>query len=307
MSVTLRQLEYLVALSKHNSFAKASFSCSVSQPTLSLQVRKLEQRLGLILVDRRVRGVRLTAAGKAIADQARVVLREHKSLIHIAQSNVNPLGGNLGLGLIPTIAPYLLPMVLPTIRQRLPELRLHIFENQTSTLVNNLNSGVLDAGVMALPIQDSVLDQEFLYREPFLLTVHPDHPKADRDFVTIQELKNEEVLLLDEGHCLRTQALDLCNSNNAHPNMNVRAASLETIRQMVAENMGVTLLPALATRDSHGVTHLPFRGEVPSREIALLRPRDSHRTAVIQELAQILSSCTQVPLLDYGEAMGSAR
>ncbi len=284
--MNLRDLKYLVALAEHRHFGRAADACFVSQPTLSTQIKKLEEYLGVTLIERSSRQVLLTSIGERIVAQARVVLRDVNELVQAAEVARDPYGGEFRLGIIPTVAPYLLPRVLPGIRKHFPQLRVQLMEAQTAVIVASLQGGELDAGLLALPLDDEPLVQRVLYREDFLLAVGRDHPKADLEHVTLRDLDCEEVLLLEDGHCLREQALEVCNSAGAVENTNFRATSLETLRQMVAANIGVTLMPEMAaTRSPAGVRYIPFRGEKPHRKVGLAWRSSSSRQPLLDELS----------------------
>ena len=289
MSFTLRELEYLVAVADHGHFGRAAEACAVTQPTLSTQLRKLEHNLQISLIDRATRQVRLTSVGETIVAQARKILYERQVLLQLALHNLDPLGGEFRLGVIPTVAPYLLPRALPDIRSELPNLHLSLMEAQTEVIVSKLQSGLLDAGVLAFPVDEPSLTGVSLYSESFLFALHVNHPKSIQRFISLGELENEDVLLLDEGHCLREQALEICKSHRALTNMNFRASSLETLRQMVAANMGVTLMPRLAAKPTEFVKYLPFENAEPHREIGLFWHEASPRTELLVRVAENLS------------------
>lgn len=287
--MNLRDLKYLVAVAEHRHFGRAADACFVSQPTLSTQVKKLEETLGVVLFERGRRQVMPTQAGKAIVAQAGAVLRNVDELMRVAGSHRDPLGGDFRLGIIPTVAPYLLPLVLAPVRQALPKLRVQLIEGQTANIMAQLQAGKLDAVILALPAPEDDLVQAPLFKEPFYFAVPAGHPKARRKAVREADLDGEQVLLLEDGHCLRDQALEICKSRNAVENANFRATSIETLRQMVAAGVGVTLMPELAVTDSADLHYIPFssRGG-PHRVIGLCWRSSSPRTAVLGELTKAL-------------------
>ncbi len=288
--MNLRDLRYLVAVAEHRHFGRAAEACFVSQPTLSTQVRKLEDELGVVLIERNSRQVMLTPVGERVVDQAQRVLREVHQLVDIAQLFKDPHGGEFRLGIIPTVAPYLLPRILGPVQRRFPSLRVQLTEAQTHVIVRMLRDGELDAVVLALPLDEEHIEQMPIYTEPFFLAVSKLHPKAGAASVRLEELENEAVLLLEDGHCLRDQALAICKTALATENLNVRATSLETLRQMVAANAGVTLMPALAvTADAGPVRYLPFSDPDPHREIGLCWRTSSTRDALLRELGELLA------------------
>ena len=244
--MNLRDLRYLVALAEERHFGRAAERSSVSQPTLSAQIRKLEEYLGVPLVERRPKRVSLTPAGERIVQRARRLLQEADAIVELAKTDRDPLSGSVKLALIPTVGPYLLPQVATRLKRDLPRLKLMLYEYRTATLLEKLRAGELDLGVLALPVDLDGLDSTELYAEPFRLAVPADHALAGRDSVGPDDLHGETVLLLEDGHCLRDQALEVCNRVQAQESQDYRATSLETLRQMVAAGHGVTLLPELA-------------------------------------------------------------
>lgn len=289
--MNLRDLKYLVAVAEQRHFGRAAAACFVSQPTLSTQLKKLEEELGVTLIERTNRQVMLTAVGERVVAQAQRVLREARAITTIAEEYVDPFGGEFRLGVIPTVAPYLLPKILGPIRRALPKLRIQLTEGQTAVISRMLREGDLDAVILALPLEEENVVEHKLYTEPFYLAVSRNHPKAGRKKVTVDDLDEEEVLLLEDGHCLRDQALAVCNSHNAVENTNFRATSLETLRQMVVADVGITLMPELAVpgKPAAGIRYIPFRGEIPHREIGLCWRKSSPREPLLEKLAGVLT------------------
>ncbi len=289
--MNLRDLRYLVALAEHKHFGRAAEASFVSQPTLSTQIRKLEEELGVALVERTSRKVLLTEVGREIAQRAREVLNEVEQIRQIARRTKDPESGTVRLGIFPTLGPYLLPHVVPRIRERFPRLELLLVEEKTETVLRQLREGRLDAGVLAQPIHDDQLHQEFLFEEPFLLAVPEHHPLAARKQLRLEDLADQSLLLLEEGHCLRDQALAVCQLAGAGEKSGFRATSLETLRQMVAANVGVTLLPTLAVKPPvarSGDIHLiEFRGHAPSRRIAMVWRKSSAMAPFLKRLAEL--------------------
>ena len=287
--MNLRDLKYLVALADHRHFGRAAEASFVSQPTLSTQVRKLEEELGVALVERAPRRVMLTPIGAEIAERARKVVAEVEQLGEIARRSRDPEAGTVRLGLFPTLAPYLLPHVLPGIRRKFPRLELLLVEEKTDQVLARLRDGRLDAGVLALPLHDEPLHVEPLFDEPFVLAVPRGHALAGRASVPVSELDDRHLLLLEEGHCLRDQALEVCRLAGADERDGFRATSLETLRQMVASGVGITLLPMLAVQPpvppSPDIALVPFRRPVPSRRIAMVWRRSSAMGGFLAKLA----------------------
>ena len=277
--MNLRDLRYLVALAEHKHFGRAAQASFVSQPTLSTQIKKLEEELGVALVERTPRKVLLTEAGKEIALRARDVLTEVDQIKAIARRTIDPESGTLRLGIFPTLGPYLLPHVVPQISARFPRLESLLVEEKTELLLKQLREGRLDTVVLALPVHDDQLHAEFLFEEPFLLAVPEQHEFARRKTLKMDDLSDQSLLLLEDGHCLRDQALEVCELSGAGEKAGFRATSLETLRQMVAANVGVTLLPTLAVKPpvarSENIHFVQFRGTAPSRRIAMLWRKSS--------------------------------
>jgi len=287
--MNLRDLRYLIALADHKHFGRAATASFVSQPTLSTQIKKLEDELGVSLVERAPRRVMLTPIGRDIAERARKVIADVEQMAEIARRSQDPEAGTVRLGLFPTLAPYLLPHVLPGLRKRFPRLELLLVEEKTDAILARLRDGRLDAALLALPIHDDQMHVEFLFDEPFLLAVPQRHAMAKHGSLELHDLDDQHLLLLEEGHCLRDQALDVCRMAGADERDGFRATSLETLRQMVASGVGITLLPMLAVQPpvpvSPDIRLLPFRGNTPHRRIAMLWRRSSAMAAFLQQLA----------------------
>ena len=295
--MNLRDLKYLVAVAEHQHFGRAAEACFVSQPTLSTQLKKLEQTLGVTLIERTNRRVMLSPEGEQIVAQAQRILVEVNALTAMSEHLRDPMGGELRLGIIPTIAPYLLPKILAPIAAEFPNLNIQLTEGQTSHITRMLKHGDLDAVLLALPLpmQEENIEEAELYTEAFLFAVAAEHPKAQKRSVSTEDLQDEEVLLLEDGHCLRDQALAICQAHRGVESSNFSATSLETLRQLVAANMGITLMPELAVatlEDANPrVRYIPFSGEVPSRTLGLCWRSSSTRAELLADLAKALRSC----------------
>ena len=291
---TIRQLEYVVALADQRSFHRAAAACFVTQPALSTQIAAIEGQLGMKLFERVRPAVTLTPAGEEIVRRARVVLGEIDALAAAAVSFTKPLSGPLRLGVIPTVAPFVLPRVLPPLRRRYPELRLFLHEERTPDLVEKIRSGRLDVGLLALEADLGDLETLALCRDRFVVAVPAAHALAKRSSVTQRDLRGEEVLLLEDGHCLRDQALEVCRSAGATEVGDFRAASLGTLTEMVANGIGVTLLPRLAVAAPRSlpreVVIRPFRAPEPYRTIGLAWRRTSPRKRDFQLLGDVIRS-----------------
>ena len=291
--MNLRDLKYLLALADHKHFGRAAAACFVSQPTLSTQIKKLEEELGVSLVERAPRKVMLTPAGRDAAERARRIVAEVEQMKEGARRSQDPEAGTVRLGMFPTLGPYLLPHVIPRIRERFPDLELLLVEEKSDVLLSRLHEGKLDAALLALPVHDDQLHCEFLFKEPFVLAVPGNHPLAQRDSLSLAELNDQRLLLLEDGHCLREQALEVCRLSGANEKSEFRATSLETLRQMVAANVGITLLPTLAIKPpvarSPNIHLLGFSDSHPSRRIAMLWRRSSAMNGFLLELSRIFS------------------
>ena len=288
IDLKLKDLRYLVAVADSGHFGHAAAKCFVSQPTLSAQLRKLELSLGVQLIERGPRHAALTAAGEEIAQRARTMLEQADSIVSLAQARRDPLAGPLRVALLPTIGPYLLPSLLSPLHRALPRLELMLYEYQTAPMLERLRHGDIDVGILALPVPAEGCMSRELYEEPFVLAVPQGHPLAARSQIRLEELKDETLLLLEDGHCLRDQALSVCQRSGVREKQDFRATSIETLRQMVAVGAGVTLLPALASRGAYGtakgVAVRPFVRPAPGRRIGAIWRKSSGRTAAIQAL-----------------------
>ncbi|WP_045764243.1 LysR substrate-binding domain-containing protein [Xanthomonas albilineans] len=294
--MNLRDLKYLVALADHKHFGRAAAACFISQPTLSTQIKKLEDELGVPLVERAPRKVMLTPAGREAASRARSIVAEIEQMKEAARRSQDPEAGTVRLGIFPTLGPYLLPHVIPKVRARFPHLELLLIEEKSDVLLSRLREGRLDAALLALPLHDEQLHAEFLFEEPFVLAVSDPHPLAEQQApLTLDALHAQRLLLLEDGHCLRDQALDVCHLAGATEKAEFQATSLETLRQMVAANVGVTLLPLLAVQppvtNPSNIRLLNFDHSCgPSRRIAMLWRRSSAMSEFLQQLAQLFKT-----------------
>lgn len=292
--MNLRDLRYLVALAELRHFGRAADACHVSQPTLSTQVRKLEEELGVALIERSPRQVMLTSAGADIVERARRILSDIDELRESARRSSDPEAGSVRLGLFPTLGPYLLPHVVPAIGVRFPRLELLLVEDKTELLLTQLRAGRLDAAVLALPLHEEGLHVELLFEEPFMLAVPSSHPLAGRRNLQLGDLVNEHLLLLEEGHCMRDQALAVCSLAGAGERSGFRATSMETLRQMVSAGVGVTLLPMLAVKPpvpaSPTIQLLSFKNPPPSRRLAMVWRKSSAMDGFLRQLADVLRS-----------------
>jgi len=269
---TLRQLQYALAVAEFQNFRKAAEACAVAQPSLSAQVSQLEEALGVVIFERAARGVTVTRAGAAILERARRTILEADDLTATAERSRDPLAGKLNIGVIPTVAPYLLPEITGDLRKKFPKLQLLWTEEKTHTLVERIASGELDAGILAVESEIGELAYEPLGRDAFVLAVPKEHPLArGHTPAKLDQLDGETVLLLEDGHCFRDQTLAVCHRGGAEE-ASVRGTSLSTLTQMVAGGAGITFLPQIAVRTenrAHLLITRPFGPRGPSRTLAL--------------------------------------
>jgi LysR family hydrogen peroxide-inducible transcriptional activator len=289
--MNLRDLEYLVALAELRHFRKAAERCFVSQPTLSGQIKKLEAYLGVQLLERSKHRVMLTPIGEEIVRRAQRILQEAQNLEEVARASSDPSTGPIHIGLIPTVAPYLLPLILAPLKAAFPQLELMLHEVQTDVLVKQLRQGSLDVGILAVPLHEEGLNEELLYHEPFVLATPAGHALSQQKQVSLSALNKETLLLLEDGHCLRDQALELCFSAGAREQQSFRATSLETLKHLVAAGNGMTLLPQLAAQPVlQGASYLPFEAPAPARTIGLLYRATSNRSPFFKTFGACIRS-----------------
>jgi LysR family hydrogen peroxide-inducible transcriptional activator len=297
MNITLRQLEYVVAVDEHRNFQRAADSCFVSQPGLSAQVAQLEGMLGARLFERGRSGVLVTDAGVVAVAGARRVLTEARDLADAVRAVSAPLTGTLKLGVIPTIAPYLLPNVLPSLKKEFPGLRFLLRESQTSVCLEQLKNGELDVVLLALEVDLEGFEVMPLLEDRFLVAMAVDDPLTKKKRVGDSDLENREVLLLEDGHCLRDQALSVCTRMGASEFGDFRAGGLNTLLEMVGQGLGVTLLPQMAVAQEaerrKGVEVRRFRGREPFRTIGLVWRRESARAEEFHELGRALKKAAK--------------
>lgn len=285
--MTLNELRYIVAVAQEKSFGRAAAKCFVSQPALSVAIQKLEEELGAQLFERGKSEVSVTSVGARVVEQAQVVLEEAARIRELARAGRNQLVGPLKLGVIYTVAPYLLPDLIPVLHLRAPEMPLELEENLTEVLEVELKSGRLDAAIIALPFAPPGVATVFLYEEPFQVVVPSEHKWAKRKSVHPDELVGEHAILLNVGHCFRDQILDACPELNRQDVPTARTNSLETVRNMVASGLGVSVLPrdALTPKyHSNLVVPVPFTKPAPSRRVALAYRKSFPRPQAIEAL-----------------------
>lgn len=289
--MNIRDFEYLVALSEHKHFRKAAEACFVSQPTLSGQIRKLEDELGTALLERSSRKVLFTDSGLLLVEQAKRVLSEIKQFTDMAGAQGDSMEGPLHIGFIPTVGPYLMPLIVPKIKRDFPELELFLYEAQTHQLVAQLEEGKLDCVILASVKETEPFKELDIYEEPLVVAVPDSHPWGAMGQFDMQLLNGNTVLSLGDGHCLRDQALGYCFAAGAEDDQRFKATSLETLRNMVAAGSGITLLPELAVpkgKSKDGVSYIPAQNPTPSRRLVLAYRPGSPFRARFEKLADYI-------------------
>ncbi|MBX9767062.1 MAG: hydrogen peroxide-inducible genes activator [Bdellovibrionales bacterium] len=309
LNFSLTQLEYVISVHKHGHFAKAATACFVTQPTLSMQIQKLEETLGVIIFDRSKKPILMTETGRKLVKQMQTIVSEAKKLDEITQgSETDKLDGELVLGIIPTISPYLVPRLLPVVAKLYPALRLQIFEMQTAKIVEALDDDEIDAGILATPIKAPQVRERPLYLEPFSVLCRKSHGFSKLKRVKYSQLSSDDIWLLEEGHCLRHQVLDVCSlrqKKSVTHHFQFQSGSLETLKNLVDSYGGYTLVPQLAAETiGRNVVIVPFERPIPAREIGLVSRRlhykehllDALAQAVVQSIPESLSRARQKDL-----------
>ncbi len=302
--MTLAQLQYIVALDNFRHFAKAAEHSFVTQPTLSMQVQKLEEELGVLIFDRTKQPVIPTDVGSKIIRQARIILNESESLQYLIKNETGKYSGTLRIGIIPTIAPYLIPLFLQSFVEKYPKIELVIDEITTPEIVRGIKKGLVDIGILALPINEVDMIEEALYYEPFVVYVSKYHPLYKKEKITLDDLSRDDLLLLKEGHCLRDQTLKICSSSERYKSTGEKkiifeSGTLGTLKKLVEQNFGFTLLPFMATYDlnENGKMVREFFDPVPKREIGLLFSKSLYKRHLAEALKrEILNVIPQILL-----------
>ncbi|MBL0318362.1 MAG: LysR family transcriptional regulator [Alphaproteobacteria bacterium] len=287
--MNLRDIEYIVAVAKLRHFAKAAEQCHVSQSTLSIQIKKLEEYLGVSLFERNNKHVMLTPIGQDIYEVGKRLLSEAQTIRNLAKQAKDPFSGTLKLGAFPTLAPYLFPQIAPLITKQLPPLDLYLLEEKTDQLLAQLQEGTVDCVLLALPVNHLLFLEVPLFFEPFFIALPKQHPLARKKQLSLEDISQEELLLLDEGHCLRSQSLELCTRIGKGESRHYRGTSLETLRSMVAAGAGITVIPqcAVPEKDAH-LHYIPFSQKDIGRTIGLVYRKTSHRTALFEKISKII-------------------
>jgi LysR family hydrogen peroxide-inducible transcriptional activator len=289
---TLKQLQYLVALRDHGHFGRAAEACFVTQSTLSAGLRELESLIGITLVERTRRVVRFTPLGSRIADKAQRVLREAEELSELARAAGKPLSGELRMGVIPTIAPFLLPRILPKLRTEWPDLKLYLREETTTAACDSLHRGHVDCVLLALPYHCGDVEWEDLFEDRLFVAFPPGDPPDPPPFISPESIDERRLLLLEDGHCLKDHALAACNRPELRAEAAMLGTSLHTLVQMVDNGLGLTMLPEMAIDagilKNTGIVARPLHADHPSRRIALVWRKGSPREKEFRLLAEAL-------------------
>ena len=286
--MNLRDLKYLVAVADNLHFGKAAKFCNVSQPALSMQLQKLEAFLDVQIFERTNKKVLVTEVGEKIIARARQVIQGAEEIEDIAAREKSPYMGNFRLGAFPTIAPYFLPQIVPVISKKYPKLRLLLLEEKTEDLVDKLTNGKIDAALLATPEAPHLLQSSPIFQDEFFFAVSSDHEKASATSVSKSYLAQQPLLLLEEGHCLRDQALDYCHLSPENTEYNFKATSLETLRQMIRAGVGSTLFPEIAMKPDDGIKYLKIKLSPPYRVISLVWRKSSSKHVFLTELAELM-------------------
>lgn len=293
--MNLKDLKYILAVAETRHFGRAAKQCFVSQPTLSGQIKKLEDELGVAIFERTNRSVEVTPVGEAILGHARQILEQADTITQLARAQQDPLAGALRIGAIPTLSPYLVPLILTPLKKRHPQLKLVLSEEMTDTLLQRLHNHEIDAALLATQANEPDLESNPLFDEPFWVAYPSSHPFYTKQSITRRDLDNENVLLLSEGHCLADQTMEVCQIKQRQSQgemSDLRASSLETLIQLVKADFGITLVPALAMGGSwttgSGVVAQPLKIAGASRRISLVYRRSFPRLAALQAFASII-------------------
>ena len=297
--MTLTELRYIVAVSQKNHFGKAAQACFVSQPTLSIAIKKLEGELGVRLFERSSKNeIRITEIGQQVVNQAYIVLQNAQMLSEIAQQGRDPLSGQFKLGVIYTIGPYLLPSLIPELRKNVPNLKLIIEENFTANLFQSLKQGALDAIIISYPFEEPGIETAPLYKEPFIVALPNNHAWKDRDAISTEDLASQDLMLLGSGHCFRDQVIKACPnclSGNSELTRTFEGGSLETIRHMVAAGTGITVLPRTCIIHNQKIETMidikPFKSPSPSRTVAIAWRKHYPRKEAIVTIRDTVQTC----------------
>jgi len=284
--MNLRDLKYIVEVAREKNFARASEKVFVSQPALSMQIKKLEETLGVEIFERDKQNFLITPVGAEIIKKAEIILQESEEIKMIAKNSKDPHKGEIRIGAFPTVASYFLPNFIKNIHKKFPHLKIFLIEAKSEELITKLRSGEIDCCLLAMPIKDDNLIGEKIFSEKFLLATPKGHPFSKKSKIQIKELKKQELMLLEDGHCMRDQALEICSMVKAFENKDFKATSLETLRQMVANGTGITLMPEIAVRNDDKISYVKIFN-APFRTIGIHYRKSSVQKNLIKEIIKL--------------------
>ena len=284
--MNLRDLKYIVEVARERNFARASAKVFVSQPALSMQIKKLEETLGVEIFERDKQNFLITPVGAEIIKKAEIILQESEEIKMIAKNSKDPHKGEIRIGAFPTVASYFLPNFIKNIHKKFPHLKIFLIEAKSAELITKLKSGEIDCCLLAMPIKDDNLIGEKIFSEKFLLATPKGHPFSKKSKIQIKELRKQELMLLEDGHCMRDQALEICSMVKAFENQDFKATSLETLRQMVANGTGITLMPEIAVRSDDKISYVKIFN-APFRTIGIYYRKSSVQKNLIKEIIKL--------------------
>ena len=286
--MNIRDFQYIISVAKHSHFGKAAEECNVSQPALSMQIQKLESIFGIKIFERNNKHVMVTDIGLKIIERAKNIIDETERIDELIKIAKDPEALEIRIGAFPTLAPYFLPVAIPKITKNFSKLKIFLIEEKTEVLIKKLLAGELDTAFLAtpLPMEIATIEYSVLFEDEFLLAVPPTHKFADKKVINRNNLSGESLLLMDDGHCLREQALDICSLIGAREKEQFRATSLETLRQMVIANVGITLIPKIAVRENDTLVYIPFHKPPPKRTISMVWRSSSVKKELLLKIAQ---------------------
>jgi LysR family transcriptional regulator, hydrogen peroxide-inducible genes activator len=288
--MNLRDIKYIVTVAEARNFTKAAKFCNVSQPTLSTQIHKVEESLDTKIFERIGNSIKCTPIGLKIVNHANIILAHADAIYEISRVKEDLFAGKLRLGVFPTLAPYYLPKIIPVFTERYPQLELILKEEKTGNLLDMLVDGIIDLAFLSLPIKSDSLEVHKIFSEPFYLCINKNNALNVLEEINYCDLHGQKILLLDEGHCMREQALDICKMVSPEQRHNYGATSLETLREMVSANMGITLMPKMAMRNHENIRYIPFSVPEPSRDIALVWRTGSPRHQLLKKILRTFTT-----------------
>lgn len=286
--MNFRDLEYAIETAKALSFSKAAKVCNVSQPSLSTQIKKLEESLGANIFIRHKRKIYLTSFGEKFIDKARQAIDVREDMYRLANENKDPLEGKITLGAILTVAPYMFPQIAHNVSKAAPKIKLNLKEAKTEELLKGLLDGKIDAVILSLPTDDHVFESQALFTEPFYIAVSEKHTLASKKVISDTDLDGQKLILLEEGHCFRTQALDICHSTTAQENKTFNATSLETIKHFIPLSDDITLMPDMARQKDDGIVYIPLKDKKFTRDIGVVWRKSCNKKPQIEKLISLI-------------------